>query len=150
MDGEAGLKRYTVVGIVQRLTRRPAVPPVAVPGHDGTPGAYGGGWSTRAHVARVWALHEADAINQVFGTGRAARYEAGNLLGQQFVVASNSTAHEPNGSLNRTGSNGPACPVPPPEPGWNAPRAVIDAAQDAWPRLERRVSTDARVALVVG
>lgn len=152
LDGHAGLKRYTVIGIVQRLTRRLVVPPVALPGHDDTPGVFEGRRSERAHVTLVWAIHEADAINQVFSTGRAPRAKSGTFVGQQTMVASTIPVEQQNGARHRAGSNDPARPDPPPEPEpepeRNAPQAVIDAARDAWPRLEQRVSIDARVALV--
>jgi len=81
LTGDAALKPYSVVAIVHTRTGRPIGEPVAAEGHHPLTGAtFAGRRETRAHTAKVWALDATDAVEQVFGTDRAARNPAGLRL----------------------------------------------------------------------
>ncbi len=71
LDGDTALKPYTVAAVVRSRTNRPIADPVVIGGHHDLSGAaYAARWGTRSATAQVWALDQADAINQVFGSHR--------------------------------------------------------------------------------
>jgi hypothetical protein len=132
LAGQAGLKPYTVVGVVRRVTGRLAADPVVVPGHNGLGAVFEGGWSTRSHLARVWARHETDAVHQVFGTGRAARADIMASGQQADATAPIMSGSEPAPARSASPSEG---------------HRGTDEPQREWRRLEA-VPLQARAELV--
>jgi hypothetical protein len=81
LTGAAGLKPYTVIGAVRRLSGRLAEAPRAMAGHRNHEPTMRGGWSTRARVERVWARNEADAVQQVFGAAGTRHRDTAEATG---------------------------------------------------------------------
>jgi len=75
LHGETGLKKYTVIGVVNRFTGRLSADPQAVPGEHG--GVFYGQFWHQCLLVPVWARDAAAAIEEAFGPVRRRRRRLG-------------------------------------------------------------------------